>query len=174
MTSSRFSIILGLLFLGVLSRLLPHPPNFTAMNAIAFFSAYYLHNPWLTLFTTLSAMFLSDFALGGFHSTLPFVYLSLVLIVFIGHYVKQTGSLRSTVIRSIGISLLFFMISNFGSWAVDGIYPLTLNGLSICYFIALPFLATQVLGDIVFGVMVSSILLIYESKKSHINQLGLS
>ena len=57
----------GLIVLAALSRLLPHPPNFSPVEAIALFGgAYFASRQW-ALVVPLLAMLLSDLALGALH-----------------------------------------------------------------------------------------------------------
>ena len=55
---------LPLIALAALSRLLPHPPNFSPVEAIALFGGAYFGRKSLALVVPLLAMLLSDFALG--------------------------------------------------------------------------------------------------------------
>lgn len=150
MRSSRFGLVLGFIFLGILSRFLPHPPNFTAINSIALFSAYTLGSMNLSLAIVFLALFLSD-ALIGFHDTMVFVYLAFSLVLILGRYFLTRPSLGRTLVVLPTSSLLFFTIVNFGVWLTSGMYPKTAAGLVLCYTAALPFLANQILGDLLYG-----------------------
>jgi hypothetical protein len=46
-------------------------------------------------------------------------------------------------------SLLFFIITNFGVWILG--YPHTLDGLIMCYTLAIPFFVNSIIGDLFFG-----------------------
>jgi len=148
---SRLLIILGFIFIGLESRLIPHPPNFTSINAIAFFSAFYLGNWQLSLVTVLSTVFISDIFIG-FYTTMPFVYLCYGFIILTGCYFKEMSLYRIPLI-SLCNSFLFFMVSNFGVWVGDSLYPKTVTGLSLCYIAGIPFLLNQILGDIAYGIL---------------------
>jgi hypothetical protein len=57
---------------------------------------------------------------------------------------------------SIGASLVFFLISNFGVWFTAdqypvAMYPKTLDGLMACYTMGLPFLRNTLVGDLLFA-----------------------
>lgn len=152
MDISRFLTIIGFITIGLLSRLLPHPPNFTAINAIALCGACYLGSRWLSFATVLSIVFLTDITLG-FHSTMSFVYFSFGLTILIGYKLKNNIALQSIPIVSLATSLLFFLVTNFGIWMVDSLYPKTLTGLGVCYVAAIPFMMNQVLGDLIYSVV---------------------
>lgn len=152
MSISRFVAIFGLVFLGLATRLLPHPPNFNSINAMALFSAFYLGNRWFSLGFVYLTMFLGDLVLG-FHATMPFVYVSIGLIIFIGHHLKNQMSLRMTIPSTLACSLLSFIVYNFGVWMVGSLYPKTLDGLLICYIAAIPFHLNAIAGDLAYGVL---------------------
>lgn len=152
MVISRFSALLGLVIFGIVSRLLPHPPNFNSINAIALFSACYLGSMSLSLVVVLSIVFFSDLFLG-FHSTMPSVYLSFGLIILMGHMMKRGISFWRISVACAASSLLFFLISNFGVWMTGCLYPKTLYGLGLCYIASIPFLANQVIGDLTYGLI---------------------
>jgi hypothetical protein len=142
--------MLGLIFLGMMSRLLPHPPNFTAMNAIALFGISYLGNLGNSLFTVFVTMLLSVLAFG-FDSSMGFVYLSFGLIVLMGYGLKSKRSLiRATFLLPLS-SLLFFIITNFGVWLLGSMYPKTVIGLELCYLAGIPFLANNLIGTLLYG-----------------------
>lgn len=152
MRVSRLLAILGLIMLGVISRLLPHPPNFTSISSIALFSAFYLRNCWLSFAIVFSTLFLSDYILV-FHATLPFVYLSFGLIILMGYKLKSEIRLFYIAMVCVATSLLFFFITNFGVWMTDFLYPKTLQGLEMCYVAAIPFLMNQIGGDLTYSLL---------------------
>lgn len=150
MERSPFFAILGVIIVGVVSRFLPHLPNFTPIVAIALFSACTIRSLNLSLFTVFASMFLSDLVLG-MHSTMPFVYLSFGMIVLVGHWLRSKQKLRPLPLYLVASSFLFFLVTNFGVWLTTPLYPKTGSGLALCYLAALPFLANQIVGDLLFG-----------------------
>ena len=124
-------------------------PYFTPIGAMALFSGAYLANRKLAFAAPIAAMLLSD-AVLGFHSGMPFVYGSVALIVIIGWLgLARVSSLRLVAAALIS-SLLFFVVTNFGTWAVSGMYPLTPSGLAACYIAAIPFFQNTVVGDLFY------------------------
>lgn len=162
MNFSRIFVILGLVIVGVLSRLLPHPPNFTSVNAIALFGAFYFESKWLSFATVVATLILSDLAIG-FYPTMSFVYLSFGLIVLMGSKLKNKASFGQITITSLASSMLFFVVTNFGDWLTLSLYPKTIQGLCLCYFAAIPFFVTQVLGDLSYGLLLFGLLNLYKS-----------
>ena len=131
-------------------RLVPHPPNFTPIGAMALFSGAYLTHRGLALAVPIAAMLLSD-AIIGFHSGMPFVYGSVALIVVIGWFALQRVSSLGVVAAALVSSVLFFVVTNFGTWALSGMYPPTLAGLATCYVAAIPFFQNTVVGDLFYA-----------------------
>ena len=139
---NRNVVIISLIFLAVITRLLPHPPNFTPITGIALFAVNRFSDKKLAFSLPLLCMIATDFFIG-FHSIVPFVYLSIIGISCIGYFSKKISSV--TILKS---SLLFFIISNFGVWLVG--YPNSIAGFLACYTMALPFFVNTILGDFFF------------------------
>jgi len=147
---SRLLAILTAVLIAAALRLVPHPPNFTPIGAMALFSGAYLADRRLAFAAPLAALLLSD-AVLGFHSGMPFVYGSVALIVLIGWLgLKRVTSFR-VVGAALASSVLFFVVTNFGTWALSGMYPLTPAGLAACYVAAIPFFQSTVVGDLVYS-----------------------
>lgn len=141
---------MGFIFLGIVSRLLPHPPNFTAFNAMALFSIACFGSLRLSLSIVFSTMFISDL-IFGFHSSMVFVYSSLALIVLMGYFLNTKKSFIRTSFLLTLSSFLFFVVTNFGVWLAGSIYPSTALGLVLCYVAALPFFLNNLLGTLLYG-----------------------
>lgn len=156
-------IPLTLIVFAVISRLIPHPPNFTPITAIALFGGYSLRNRWNAIFLPLLIMFISDLFIG-FHSTIWAVYLSFILITLLGFLLRNKFSYLKLVYLASGSSFLFFLITNFAVWMTSGMYPHTLQGLLQCYFLGLPFyktspiefLAFSFIGDLIYSFAIFS------------------
>lgn len=154
----KIYFVLGLIALGVVSRLVPHAANVTAILAISALSGRYINNKWLAAGFPVLALWISDLFLG-FHSTMLFVYAAMAVTTLSSAYFLRS---KISVIRlgafSIGGSLFFFVISNLGVWMMDSLYPMTVQGLVSCFVMAIPFFINQVAGDFLyifttFGIM---------------------
>ena len=133
-------IAVFLVFLGVLARFLPHPPNFVPLLALALFSACYLPKKW-ALIAPLGAMLLSDVFIGFYQWQIMLaVYFSFFLMSLLGFMLKKRQKWYLVAGFSALGSLLFFLITNFAVFAFSPWYPKTLAGLLQCYIMALPFL----------------------------------
>ena len=142
---NKYIFVISVILFAVLSRFLPHPPNFTPISAIALLSSKGFDNIKVGFLIPLLILFISDLFLG-LYSTLPFVYVSFILIILLGRYVNKVN--MGTVLIS---SSIFFLVSNFGVWLLH--YPNTIDGLLKCYKLALPFFLNTILGDLVYGAL---------------------
>ncbi len=140
---------ISLILILALARLIPHPPNFTPIVAVAIMSSYFFKNIYLSFAVIIVSMLLADVFIG-FYNNMFFVYLSLLLITFIFFKIKTKMKLQNLFIFSFFGSVIFFLISNFGVWILGDMYEKNLNGLAYCYFLALPFFVNTVLSSIIF------------------------
>ncbi len=146
----RLLALLSAIVAAAALRLVPHPPNFTPIAAMALFSGAYFGRNALAFIAPLAAMLLSD-TLIGFHSGMPFVYGSVAIIVLLGWLALSRVSVLRIGLAAIASSVLFFAITNFGVWLTSGMYPLTPGGLAACYVAAIPFFQNTVAGDLFFS-----------------------
>ncbi len=145
-----FSLLL--IVIAILSRFIPHPPNFTPITAIALFAGFSFNNKVVSFLVPLIAMLVSDFFIG-FHSTMWAVYLSFILIVTFGFILRNRfkfGRLFSLILLS---SFSFYIITNFAVWLTSGMYPLNFEGLVQCYTMGLPFYNTSTVGMLGFSLL---------------------
>src|SRR5437868_9916321 len=135
-STSRLIALLSAIVAAAALRLVPHPPNFTPIGAMALFSGAYLGRRGLAFVAPLAALFLSDLVLGFYHG-MATVYFSVALIVAIGWLAIP----RVTPIRvgaaAIASSVLFFTTTNLGMWLFSDFYPHTLAGFTACYVAAI-------------------------------------
>ena len=136
-------IVLLIIIFGVICRLIPHPPNFSPVTAIALFSGLNFSDKKIAFSIPLIVLFLSDLILGISVINL-FVYTGFLTIVFLGTKIKSIKF--GNIILS---SFIFFIISNFGVWIIG--YPKNIDGLILCYTMAIPFFGYSIAGDLFFG-----------------------
>lgn len=171
--SPRLIALSLLVFLAAMSRLLPHPPNFTPIAAIALFGAAYIAPRWLAVLLPLASLWLSDLFLNNiiyaeynegfvwFTGSLIWIYGSFLLISLLGFFALNKISAGRIAGISVIASVLFFLISNFGVWVSGGMYSLTASGLIACYTAAIPFFGNTLLGDLCYtGTMFASFALL--------------
>jgi len=150
--NSRLLALLGAIVVAAALRLLPHPPNFTPIGAMALFSGAYLGRRPLAFVAPLGALLLSDLVLGFYHGQAT-VYFSVALIVMIGMAALARRSVLRIGAAAIASSVLFFIITNFGMWLFSGFYPRTLTGLEACYVAAIPFFQNTIAGDLFYAAL---------------------
>jgi len=129
----------------VVLRVIPHPANIAPIAAMALFGGAYLDKRY-ALIVPLVAMFMSDLIIG-FHDTMPFVYISFLLAGAIGIWLKKRRTIANVVSATLISSFLFFLVTNFGVWAMGSLYPRTFQGLIDAYFYAIPFFRNTIIGD---------------------------
>ncbi|MGD1044936.1 MAG: DUF6580 family putative transport protein [Bacteroidota bacterium] len=143
----------ALILAAALSRILPHPDNFTPIAAMALAGGVYF-NKRIALVVPLAALVISDLFIG-FHNTILFVYGSFLLIGLIGLWLKSHKKPLPIFGATLFSSILFFVVTNFGVWLTGGgwFYPKTWQGLIECYTLAIPFFRNTVAGDLVYTVV---------------------
>ena len=146
---ARLAAILTAIFVAAALRLVPHPPNFTPVGAMALFGGAYFGKRALAFVAPLGALLLSD-AILGFHSGMPYVYGSVALIAVIGCTVAGEVTALRVGAAAVLSSVLFFVVTNFGTWLDSGMYPHTAPGLAACYIAAIPFFQNTLAGDLFF------------------------
>lgn len=142
MLKVEMKVIFGLILIAILTRLLPHPPNFVPITSIAIFSGFHFSNKRIAILIPLVGMFISDIFIG-MHALMPIIYFSFVLISVMSFYIKLISFLNVLI-----ASTLFFVLSNLGVWYLY--YPLTWGGLSTCFVLAIPFFVNAIAGDLFY------------------------
>ena len=160
MLNARYFTLAGIVLAAAAMRLIPHPPNFTPIAAMALFGGAYFSSKKGAFAVPLSAMVLSDLILGfviydygWFHATMPFIYGSFVLTVCLGFWVRHRRTPLRIGLAALISAVLFFVISNFGVWLAGGLYPMTPDGLAACYTAAIPFFRHTMAGNAVYTIV---------------------
>ena len=143
-------VAIGLTLLIVLSRLIPHPPNFTPVLAVALFCGTLYVRPSHALLIPLLGMAAGDLILG-LHNQVWAVYLAVALCVGLGRWMLSPPGVLTTVATGISGSVLFFLLTNFAVWLQGDLYPLTAAGLLACYVAAIPFFHYTLIATLLFG-----------------------
>ena len=97
MLNTRFYALAGITLAAAAMRLIPHPPNFTPVAAMALFGGACFATKRVAFLVPLVAMFVSDLAIGllngdlslGLHRLIPVVYGSFALIVCLGFWLRR-------------------------------------------------------------------------------------
>lgn len=154
-SSENFAFV-ALLIISVGSRLVSHSWNFTAIMASSYvFAILFRGSKTKALMLPFLAMLISDFFIGlnspkFFHSTMTFVYLGMGLALV--PFFLNRKALDKTSVKVVAVlsgSFVFFLVSNFGVWLMDGMYPMNQAGLVECYKMAIPFFQNQLVADVI-------------------------
>ncbi len=165
-----FLLVLGFIVIACFCRFFPHILNFSPIAAIALFGGVYFKSIKWAVIAPISCLFVTDlimqgqFLMGtaeypGFYSSIWAVYLSFMLVVGLGVLLKNKLNAGSLLLTSIVGSILFFLVTNFGSWlALHDLYPVkNIESLMYSYQMGLPFFRGTLLGDLFFnGVLFGS------------------
>jgi hypothetical protein len=152
----------ALIVLAALTRLLPHPPNFAPITAMAVFGALRFGKWRAAVVAPLAALFLSDLAREvlyryglaqewGVYRGMWVVYGTTALIAIMCRIAHNTQSSIRIATATLAGSCLFFAATNFAVWAEGSLYPVTAEGLAACYVAAVPFFQNSLLGDFTYS-----------------------
>ena len=64
--SKKNILILSLLVVGIMGRIIPHPPNVTPIIAIALLASHAFKNKWIAILIPLSGMWISDLVINNY------------------------------------------------------------------------------------------------------------
>ncbi len=156
MKGNHLYLAVALIFLAVVSRLIPHPANFTPVMAVALFGgAIFKGNKWFFAIP-LVALFISDIFLG-FHDLSWLVYSCFIAVGFLGlSLYKSLDQFSLSNVKSVGIkafvaSVLFFVVSNLGVFFTSSLYPFSFVGLTECFSLAIPFFHNTLISTLAYS-----------------------
>jgi len=138
--------------LGVISRLIPHWPNFVPIGSIGIFASN-KKGILTSALIVLAVMVITDIFLG-FSFVSFFVYTGMLSYVFWGQ-LSRRGTL-GMLGAPIGGSISFFIISNLGVW-LGPWYTHDLTGFIRCFTLAIPFYKFTLFSDIIFTAAIFAI-----------------
>ena len=159
MQEKNNKVIMAYLVLGVLGRLIPHPPNITPLNNLCLFAGSKLSKA-LAIMTMLLCIVISDLLLAYFKGYPVFGYWSwftysgLIAVVLLGARLGNNHSVYKLLIYVLGSAFGFWLWTNLGAWLLTPYYAKNLMGLISCYIAALPFLGNSLLGDLGWMVVI--------------------
>jgi hypothetical protein len=145
----KILLVGSLILLAIIFRLLPHPPNFTPIAALAIFGGAILPKKW-ALFLPLTAMIVSDLIIG-MHSLIWVTWGSFLIIALASNRIINKIRPLTITGASLSASLFFFVATNLGVWLEGRLYPLNVSGLINCYYNAIPFFRNTLLGDLAYS-----------------------
>jgi len=159
----NLAVLAGMILAVALTRLIPHPPNFSPVEAMALFGGAYFARRGLAVLVPLAALFVSDLVLGLMMGGEYFqyfvsagfllVYATIALLALMGLGLRGRVSAARVAGYGTAGSLLFFAVTNFGSWLGSAMYPQTAAGLAAAYVAGLPFLGNGLLGTLFYSLV---------------------
>ena len=144
-------VSIGIFLVLAASRFIPHPPNFTSLLALSFYIPALLGIRYLP--ALLLSFAITDFFIG-FHGLALFTWGSVIIIGLLSKYFVQ--SIISRISGALIGSLVFFLITNFGVWFL-GTYGYTINGLILCYTLAIPFFSYSLISTFIFSGIIETV-----------------
>jgi hypothetical protein len=158
MLNPRFGTLMFIVLAAAATRLLPHPPNLTAMTALALFGGAHFADRRLAIGIPLLVLALSDLTLGLYwqwdfravQGHMWVQYLSFLGIVGMGWLLRNSRSVVRVGAITLASSCLFFVVTNFAEWAFQPWYPKTAAGLAASYVAGIPFFRNMLIGDLAY------------------------
>ena len=149
MTYIKVSI--GIFLALAASRFIPHPPNFTSLIALSFYLPALLGVRFIP--ALILSFIITDFLIG-FHATILFTWGSVIIIGLLSKYF--VFSIYKRISGALIGACIFFLITNFGVWSF-GSYGYDLNGLILCFTLALPFFGYTLISTLLFSTVIETI-----------------
>ena len=162
----QFGVITLMILVAATTRLLPHPPNFTAVGAMGLFGAAFFNRKVFAFIIPLAAMYMTDLFLNNVvyaqyipegHGFLWFtegagwIYGGIALTIVAGFFIFKKVNIASFLGGSLISALIFFLLSNFGVWSNGILYPMNAAGLAACFAAGIPYLLNSILSNLFFG-----------------------
>lgn len=148
-SNKQLIFLVAIIAFSLILRLVPHLPNFSPVMGVALFAGVYFNNKWFAPIIPLVILLITDYFLG-FYPEIAFVYIPFLISVLLGFGLRKRLNPLNLLGFSLLSSVLFFIISNFGTFLLGNAYPQTMAGLMECYTLAIPFFRNALLGDIFF------------------------
>ena len=148
---SYFKISFGIFIALAASRFVPHPANFTSLIALSFYIPIFFGIRFIP--AIILAFFLTDIFFG-FHNLQLFTWGSVIFIGYLSQYFYK--NFKTRIVGTFFASLAFFLISNFGVFAL-GSYGYSFQGFLTCYYLALPFFTNTIVSTFIFSILIEAV-----------------
>ena len=145
-----------LLILVCVSRLIPHPFNFSPVASIFLMAPLLFNDKKWSLIISFIPLIVSDILIGKFlyHSDsliydgFIWVYFSYIMIWLFSY---KIGNSKGFIINNLSASLIFFLITNAACWINNPMYSQNVFGLFECYVAGIPFYWNTLSGIIFYS-----------------------
>lgn len=161
--NKQILFIISLIGLAAFTRLLPHPPNFTAITAISLFGGAVFSKKIFRFLIPITALFITDIVLNnvvyaeyneGFTLLSKYsiwVYIPVLITALLAPILIKKINTKSVLVGSAAGSIIFYAISNLGVFLMDPLYTKDLVGFIACYVAAIPFFLNTLTSAVVFS-----------------------
>lgn len=163
--------------LAVLTRFIPHMPNFSPVFAALLFGGAHLKRRdaiWYPLLMLAA----SDVVLTTLVYRMRFgwgqsiTWLGFAVVALIGYWLRNRESIGKLGVAALAGPTAFFLISNFGVWLGWRMYPPTWDGLIACYFTAVPFYRNSLLATVFYAAVLFGANEIYRRRHFELASTG--
>ena len=165
MSKNKVLIASIFIIIGGIYRLFPHPSNVSPVAAMALLGGLYLGRNYLAFLVPIAALFASDLILNntinrGFFPDqtgiilgakyMIYTYGAYLLTVAFGFLLHHKSAVHKIVAGTLISSILFFLVTNAGTWASGLIYPKTFAGLMASFTAGVPFFRNTLISNAIF------------------------
>ncbi len=156
-----FWIVIAVVTIGMISRLFGLPSNVNPMLAVLLFGAAYFQRKSLSILLPLGLFFVVDLYLNNVVYARFFdgfqifgdkgVYASFMVIIPLAIIALKKVSIPRVILSSLGIAVLFFLITNFVSMLTSPMYTKDFAGLMESYSAGIPFFRATIVSTLVYS-----------------------
>ena len=157
----RAILLVGLTLAAAAARVAPHPWNVTPVGGLALFGGATFRNRRAAFLVPIVSMFLGDLIIG-LHRLTPIVYASFLLSVVIGFWLRGRRTVPRIGAATLAGAVQFFLVTNFGMWAMGGAFPRTALGLASYYVAGIPYFWNTLAGDVLYSALLFGTLAVAE------------
>ena len=139
----------ALIALCVVARLLPHPPNFAPLAAVALVGCLFFARQWQVGLVVVLGMGIGDLLLGFYDiGVMLTVYASLLMPLAARRFIGRSPTALRIGAAAVGAGIGFYLTTNAAVWFFGSSYPPTAEGLLASYAAGLPFLKWTLAGNL--------------------------
>lgn len=144
--------------LTILCKWLPHSANYSPEIAMTVYLAS-RYSFLKAALLTIVIVEIADIGLAVLHAYLAFGLWSLInaltLLFIVAIFAGSWSRIYwfNCIAKVFCASLFYWLVTNLGVWLSAGYYPMSMQGLLLCYTMALPFLPAQLLSGVAFAAL---------------------
>jgi hypothetical protein len=147
-----------LVLIAVLTRFIPHMPNFSPVFGALLFGGVHLKRRD-AIWYPVALLAASDVVLTTLVYRMRFgweqsvTWLGFTVVALIGYWLRKRETVARSSFAVLAGPTCFFLISNLGVWLGGRMYPETWRGLLTCYVAALPFYRNSLLASVAYSAL---------------------